>query len=114
MANAAGELQITIDAIAEQTKNLSWDDISGVLKLDEQRADSLSQLSLVGRLISRRALSSQVFHPIIRSGWRFAKEFKIDNVGQNRFLFTFSSLLDKERILKQAPWTFRGSLMVLK
>lgn len=108
------DLEKTIDAIAKQTKNLSWDDISEALKLDEERADSVSQLSFVGRLISRRTLSSQVFHPITCSGWRFGKEFKIDNVGQNWFLFTFSSLLNKERILKQTPWNFKGSLRVLK
>lgn len=114
MEKAECDLKKTIDAIAKQTKNLSWDDISKALKLDEERADSVSQLSFVGRLISRRILSSQVFHPVTHSGWRFGKEFKIDNVGQNWFLFTFSSLLNKERILKQTPWNFKGSLRVLK
>lgn len=82
--------------------------------LDEEKALSVTQYSLVGRLVSRRTLLQQVIHPIIRSGWRFVQEFKIDNIGQNCFLFTFDSLMDKEKILGQAPWNFRGSLMVLK
>lgn len=114
MENEENGLQKTIDEIAEQTKNLSWDDLSDFLHIDEERAESVCQLSLVGRLVSRRTFSPQVIDPIIRSGRRFAREFQIDNIGQNRFLFTFTSLMDKDRILSQGPWNFRGALMVLK
>lgn len=39
---------------------------------------------------------------------------KIEDVGPNRFLFTFTSLADKDRVLGQGPWNFKGFYMILR
>lgn len=41
-------------------------------------------------------------------------DFQIEDVGPNKFLFAFASAEDKERILSQEPWNFKGSLMLLR
>lgn len=42
------------------------------------------------------------------------EELQIKDMGQNRFLFSFPSITARDRVLKQGPWNFRGSLMILK
>lgn len=44
---------IAIASIAEQTKDLSWDDLSGFLEINEERAHVVTEHSLVGGLVSR-------------------------------------------------------------
>lgn len=77
-------------------------------------ANLVSDTSLIGRLVSVRFYSKQLLQPIIRVGWRFVKDFKIEEVSPNRFLFTFISKEDKDRVLQMAPWNFKGLLMILK
>lgn len=46
-------------------------------------------------------------------GWRFLKNLQIEDAGPNKFLFTFDSLEEKEKVLRQEPWNFKGSGMIL-
>lgn len=48
------------------------------------------------------------------SGWRFITDLNVEDAGANRFIFTFASSADKDRILYQGPWNFKGSCMILK
>lgn len=68
----------------------------------------------MGGLVSKKVYPSQVLHPLIRTGWRFITELKIEDTGPNRFLFTFTSTEDEERVLAQGPWNFKGYYMILR
>lgn len=107
------DLDREIAEITEQTRDISWDDISSILHFDPSLAQQQSKLLLVGRLVSRKIHPRQVILPVIRMRWRCLKGFQIEDAGPNKFLFTFSSVEDKNRILLQEPWNFKGSLMIL-
>lgn len=52
--------------------------------------------------------------PLIRASWRFVQDLKVEDAGANRFLFTFQSIEEKNRVLNQGPWNFKESYMILK
>lgn len=60
-----------MEEIIEKTKALSWNELSGLLKPNRDRALLISQASLVGRLVSKK------IHPLIRTGWRFLSDLKV-------------------------------------
>lgn len=103
-----------MEEIIEKTKSLSWNDLSGMLKANRNRANLINQASLVGRLVLKKIHPPHILHPFIRTGWRFLSDIKIEDAGPNRFLFSFSSMEDKEHIFREGPWNFNGSYMILK
>lgn len=103
-----------MEEIIEKTKLLSWNDLSGLLKPNLSRANHVSKASLVGRLVSKKVYPFHIVQPIIRTGWRFMEDLTIEDAGQNPFLFIFPSLADKECVLSQDPWNFKGSYIILR
>lgn len=105
---------LNMEELIEKTKSLSWNDLSGLLKPNMSRAKTVCQASLVGRLVAKKIYPLHIIQPIICTGWRFLEDFKIEDLGQNRFLFTFASLANKERVLSQGLWNFKGFYMILR
>lgn len=103
-----------MEEIIEKTKQLSLGDISGMLKPNQSKANNISQASLVGKLFSRKIYPFRIIQPIIKSRWRFLPDLRIEDVGPNRFIFTFTSVEEKDCIVLQGPWNFKGSYMILK
>lgn len=97
-----------------EKKNLSWEDISGLLKVNNARAKDFEAVTLVGRLASRKIFPKTLIFPFIKAGWRFAPNMRIEDAGPNRFLFSFQSMEEKEKVLHLAPWNFKGYLMISK
>lgn len=79
-----------MDELLERTKNLSWEDVSGLLKVNQECAEDVEALTLVGRLVSRKIMLKPIIFPLIKAGWRFAHNLRIEDAGPNRFLFFFS------------------------
>ncbi|KAB1203085.1 hypothetical protein CJ030_MR8G005521 [Morella rubra] len=103
-----------MDDLLERTKNLSWEDVSGLLKVNKEIAWDVKALTFVGRLALRKILPKPVLFPLIKAGWRFAPTLRIEYAGPNRFLFSFQSLKEKERVLRLGPRNFKGYFMLLK
>lgn len=92
-----------MEQIIERNKNLSWNDLSGVLKPNRSRASTIRQAMLVGKLVWKKVYPFHIIQPLIRAGWRFVQDQKIEDVGANRFLFTFQSVEEKDSVLAQGP-----------
>lgn len=101
-----------IDHLIEQTKALSWDDIT--LILDMAPVAKISNHALVDKLVSSKALNKYTFHSTVRAVWSFVPGLNIEDLGINTFLFSFPSPMDKNIIFHQRPWNFKGYHMVLK
>lgn len=114
MDSSESDMAREIAEITAKTRDLNWDDLSTLLSFDSLLAHQKSKPILVGRLVSRKVHLKQVIFPVIRLGWRFLHDFQIEDVGPNKFLFAFASAEDKERILSQGPWNFKGSLTLLR
>lgn len=56
-----------MEELMERTKNLSWDDVSGLMKVNIERVTDFEALMLVGRLVARKIIPK----PVISSdqGW---------------------------------------------
>lgn len=78
-----------LEELKEKTNNVSWEDVSKVLKINDDRARDFEALTLIGRLGSRKIFPKPIIYPFIRAGWRFAPNLRIEDVGPNRFLFSF-------------------------
>ncbi|KAB1223387.1 hypothetical protein CJ030_MR2G025686 [Morella rubra] len=103
-----------MDEIIETTKALSWNKLSGLLQPNKSRAQQNRKVSLVGRLLSKKVYPPYIIHPLIRTGWQFITDLRIEDAGPNRFLFTFPLTEDKERVRAQGPWNFKGYYMILR
>lgn len=103
-----------MEEIIEKTRQLSWNDISGLLKPNCNRANSVCKALLVGQLVSKKVHPFHIIQPFILFGWRFITDFKVEDAGTNRYIFTFASLEDEDHILYQGPWIFKGSYLILR
>lgn len=103
-----------MDELLEHTKKLSWEDVSSLLKVNKERARNVEALTLVGRLASRKIIPNPMIFPLIKAGWRFAQNLRIEDAGPNMFLFSFLSLEENERVLRLRQWNFKVYMMLLK
>lgn len=49
----------------------------------------------------------------IQQIWKTVQGVKIENTGDNKFIFQFKSALDRKRILNGGPWNFDRALIAL-
>lgn len=80
-----------LEELMEKTKNLSWEDVSVILKINNVRAREFEATTLVGRLVSRKIFFKPVIFPLIRAGRQFSPNLRIEDAGPNRFLLSFQT-----------------------
>ena len=72
---------------------------------------------VVGCLIRKMLHNREVNLEGLRSGmsqvWRTMREVRIEELGDNIFMFMFAIETNKKRILTGGPWHFNRALMVL-
>lgn len=72
------------------------------------------ELCLVGRILSRKAVHLESLERSLLSGWNLARGVKIQKIGNDRLLFRFDHVVDKNRVLWHGPWAFDKNLVVLR
>lgn len=100
-----------MDKLIKQITTLTWSDLQHELEVG--LVNHFSNLMLVGKLLSSRPLNKNTFHATIKAVWSFILDFIIEDIYINTFLFTFPTQQDKERVLANRPWHFKGLHMVL-
>lgn len=110
--NGENTSQLEIDQLICQARALSWNDLQ--LELEENTANTRSNLTLIGKLIASKPLNLNTFHAFIKAVWSFVTGLVIDDIDTNTFLFIFPTQQEKERILENRSWNFKGFHMVLK
>lgn len=101
-----------MDSLIQQTKALSWEDHN--LTTAIETAKETTKLALVGIIVATRPLNKISLHASFKAAWNFIKKFHIKDLNVNLFLFTFKTSRDKQRIINQAQWNFKGHLLILK
>lgn len=74
----------------------------------------MSKLILVGKLIADRSFPNGVIPDLMLKVWRSVSGLSIDDLKDHMCLLHFQSSLDKDFILQNAPWNFKGHLLILK
>ncbi|KAL5819222.1 hypothetical protein ACOSQ4_023064 [Xanthoceras sorbifolium] len=70
-------------------------------------------LSLVGKVISNKAINREAFRSIIPKIWKTTNDIYIEVLSNNIYVFYFRSMEDRKQILAGEPWNFDNSLLVL-
>lgn len=70
--------------------------------------------SLVGKILIARSIHTEGIRTALMQAWRTNKEVKIENLGNNVFLFKFGSEGDKRKVMAGGPWHFDRALIVLE
>ncbi|TXG60642.1 hypothetical protein EZV62_015215 [Acer yangbiense] len=69
-------------------------------------------MSLVGKVLKKKLINNEVFISVMNKIWRVNGGVQIKPVEGNIFVFYFSNLEDRQRILKGGPWTFDRATIV--
>ncbi|KAL6179045.1 hypothetical protein ACLB2K_050561 [Fragaria x ananassa] len=67
---------------------------------------------LVGRLNTTCAIIFDAFRSAVRSMWRLPTSVEVQARG-DRFLFTFSSKKDVNRVKRGGPWVYQRAMIIL-
>ncbi|KAL7204124.1 hypothetical protein ACSBR2_017233 [Camellia fascicularis] len=76
--------------------------------------DDASSLYLLGKVLASKSLNNNAVSSIIKGAWKVRGELSISPWNVNTFLFQFSKEEDRNRILRDCPWSIMGSLLVLQ
>ncbi|KAJ4847899.1 hypothetical protein Tsubulata_039500 [Turnera subulata] len=83
-------------------------------KDDEVLSEAASPVQ-VGRLVADfKRFSTRVIAEGLTRIWNLRQQVKVSEVQDNTFVFHFSSIAEKERVIAGSPWSFGGFMLCLK
>lgn len=68
--------------------------------------------TIASKFLTRRRINIEVVARTFRPLWRAEKDFTIQDMGENRAIFTFNDIIDVERVIQNGPWAYERSLVV--
>ncbi|MBA0615717.1 hypothetical protein Godav_015832, partial [Gossypium davidsonii] len=96
------------------------------LSLDEEEEEEILQvqndsdpvseeeiLSLVGCFLTASIIHYPAMKSTMANLWHLVKGVQIRDLGEKRYLFKFFHIIDMERVINGAPWTFNNHLLIL-
>ncbi|KAL2929016.1 Nuclease SbcCD subunit D [Bienertia sinuspersici] len=71
-------------------------------------------LMMVGKLLNERPFNFEAMERTFRAIWRLRNDMAVRMVESKLFIFQFSSVLDKEKVVNGCLWFFDNQLLMLK
>lgn len=68
---------------------------------------------LVGRLLTDKVINFSAMQQSLASLWRPAMGICIQDLAPNLFSFTFYHPFERDRIIKQGPWSYEQHLLIM-
>ncbi|XP_058755552.1 uncharacterized protein LOC131628740 [Vicia villosa] len=94
--------------------HLSKEEEEGVVVEDDEICEVESfQRTLAGKLWTDISFNVRAFKSTMISAWKLKNQVESQDLGKNMFLFKFATKRDLEFVLKNGPWSFDRSLLVL-
>lgn len=86
------------------------------VELEEDSGENvdLAQQTLVGKLITDKQFNKGAIKSIIAKAWREPKGLKINEIGNNVYMFTFAEKQEVQSVLKRRPWFVMNHLLNLQ
>lgn len=101
------------DVLASMWSTLSLTENESItLQIDPNKL-SVPKFVIIGKLAMKKYVNLFDVDKGLKSIWNVAKELESTQVGDNLYLFTFKNESTLERVMKNQPWNFRGSLLIL-
>ncbi|TXG51419.1 hypothetical protein EZV62_023943 [Acer yangbiense] len=88
-----------------------------VRKLEESLKTSAinkMSLSLVGKILTRKAINREAFMRVIGRIWQVRKGVDIELVSGNTFTFHFRDTEDRRKVISVGPWSFDHALIAME
>ncbi|CAN1141406.1 hypothetical protein LINPERHAP2_LOCUS12479 [Linum perenne] len=104
-----------MDSLLSQATNLSLAPSERILQLTPISPNSQERsYSLMGRMITSKQISMSTMKGASRRPWSKAGVIDYKSVGENTFVFTFSSEANREIVWEKRPWVIADHLLALK
>lgn len=103
-----------LDSLVTQIQNMNWADFYSVLAPVSLEKEKSLLLSLVGKVVTNRPITASVIQATLKIAWTYVKEFLVEEIEPNIYLFHFLHEEDRGFVLAHSPWNVRGQLMVFK
>ncbi|KAK9187829.1 hypothetical protein WN944_019228 [Citrus x changshan-huyou] len=87
------------------------DKVSFAGKMKAKGAETVERC-LLGNVLIKRVVNKEGLQVTMQQVWRTVREVKIENLGDNIFMFKFALEADKRRVLVGGPWHFDRALIV--
>ncbi|KAL4341100.1 hypothetical protein GQ457_08G009800 [Hibiscus cannabinus] len=84
------------------------------LESDDNINATILSLSLVGKVISERAMKFSTVCAVLNRAWPIKGNFESHDLGKNFVLFVFNSEKEKQDVLIQGPWSVQDKHIVLR
>ncbi|KAL7212957.1 hypothetical protein ACSBR2_015620 [Camellia fascicularis] len=84
------------------------------LEMGSDESTDNSHLCLVGKVLASKLLNRTAVSKIIQSAWKTIEAVVVSPWPDNVFLFRFGTLEDRQKVLRDAPWSIMGNLLVLQ
>ncbi|XP_028070128.1 uncharacterized protein LOC114272601, partial [Camellia sinensis] len=86
------------------------------LELEEgtDECEDNSSLCVIGKILTSKALNKQAVYRILQGAWKTRAVVSITSWPDNVYLFKFGDEEDRALILRTAPWSVMGNLLVLQ
>ncbi|KAI7995018.1 hypothetical protein LOK49_LG11G00196 [Camellia lanceoleosa] len=75
--------------------------------------EDVSPRCLVGKILAPKLLNKPAVANILLAAWKSRADVVVTPWKENIFLFQFTDLEDRSRVLQEAPWSVMGHLLVL-
>ncbi|CAB4268866.1 unnamed protein product [Prunus armeniaca] len=71
-------------------------------------------LCLVGTVLTDQGFNGEAFKQTMLRAWGTMREVGVKDLRDNLFLFTFTTMRDKEMVIRRGPWNFDKQLVLLE
>lgn len=79
----------------------------------KEKGEKIMAGCLVGKVLLNREVKKEGFKAALLPVWKTMKEIKIEELGDNIFIFQFGCEADKRKVLAGGPWHFDKALIVM-
>lgn len=79
----------------------------------KEKGEKIMAGCLVGKVLLNREVKKEGFKAALLPVWKTMKEIKIEELGDNIFIFQFGCEADKRKVLAGGPWYFDNALIVM-
>ncbi|KAL3812455.1 hypothetical protein ACJIZ3_013723 [Penstemon smallii] len=80
---------------------------------DWDQQNSSTDLLLVGKILGNKSLNLDTVGTILSKAWCPVNGVTVNQVGEDRLVFSFKHKLDRKRALEGGPWSYEKRLVVL-
>lgn len=79
------------------------------LTINDDQETTLTDFTLVGRLITLKRVNHKAIHAVLQSVWNLGKNVVIKNIDINTITRTFKFETYRDKVLKMGPWAIKGA-----